>query len=340
MKIITRLSLFILLILVLAFPAQALAAGSTHPSIRGLSDQFVFGDNYTLSSGSTLQGNLWVFGGNATLEQGSHVTGNVRLMGGTLHVDGQVDGNVAATGGLISLGDHALVKGDVDIMGASFDRAGGAQVNGQVNTEPRGPFELNTPTGTVNPYVPGVGVRLSPLWDFLGLLFRALLTAAIAVFAVRFAPRPAGRVTQTITTQPILSGLLGLLTVVVAPIVLVVIAITIILIPVSLLGILALAIMIVFGWVALGTEVGQRLAQAFKQEWAPPVAAGIGTFALTFVADGIGRYVACIGWLVPALIALVGLGAVVLTRFGTQIYPTYIPAPPATYPQVPPAEEQ
>jgi len=100
----------------------------------------------------------------------------------------------------------------------------------------------------------------------------------------------------------------------------VVLAITIIFIPVALIGLLVLGFAIAFGWIAIGLEVGQRMARMFHQEWALPLSAALGTFVLYFVANGIG-FIQCIGWIVPFLISMLGLGAVVLSRFGTTIYP-------------------
>jgi hypothetical protein len=58
---------------------------------------------------------------------------------------------------------------------------------------------------------------------------------------------------------------------------------------------------------------------------------------LSLVAGGAGNYIICVGWILPAFVALLGLGSVLLTRLGTQRYPAELPpgyAPPA-YPQVP-----
>jgi hypothetical protein len=120
------------------------------------------------------------------------------------------------------------------------------------------------------------------------------------------------------------------------------------LIPVSLLGILALIIAGVFGWIALGLEVGKRLASLFKMEWPLAVAAGLGTFLLSLVVNGIG-FIACIGWVAPFLVTIIGLGGVILTRFGTQNYPSLgtpasgmtqapIVIPPSSGGNVPPSE--
>ena len=59
----------------------------------------------------------------------------------------------------------------------------------------------------------------------------------------------------------------------------------------------------------------------FEKDWPLPVAAGVGTFALALVVDSVGTFIYCVGWLVPALIGLFGIGGVILTRFGTQQYP-------------------
>jgi len=118
----------------------------------------------------------------------------------------------------------------------------------------------------------------------------------------------------------LIGGSIGLLTLLVVIVLGVILAITIILIPVTLIGILILAFAIAFGWIALGLEVGQRTAMVLHQDWPFPLSAAVGTFILNFVAYGIG-FIPCIGWLVPFLINLIGLGAVLLSRFGTQAYP-------------------
>jgi hypothetical protein len=78
-----------------------------------------------------------------------------------------------------------------------------------------------------------------------------------------------------------------------------------------------------FGMIAIGTEVGERFTHAINQTWAPPLTAGTGTFLMMLVVGGIGM-VPCIGWLATFLVALLGVGGVVLTMFGTQTYPRLV----------------
>ncbi len=76
-------------------------------------------------------------------------------------------------------------------------------------------------------------------------------------------------------------------------------------------------------------ETGKRLAALMKQDWALPVSAMIGTFLLTLLVNGLGALVPCVGWIVPALVGMVGLGAVLVTRFGAQALPDAAAAAPS-----------
>jgi hypothetical protein len=107
---------------------------------------------------------------------------------------------------------------------------------------------------------------------------------------------------------------------VVIPTLLILLTITIILIPVSLLGVLVVIVAVLFGWIALGLEVGRRIADVFKVHWHDALLAGLGTLVLSLVVNGIGA-VPCIGWVAPFLVGLFGLGGVIITRFGSQAYP-------------------
>ena len=342
MKTTTKLFFVLAFFAVLAWPHAALAQGSQ-------GDKYVFGGTYTLASGETLNGNLFIFGGIATLEDGSQVNGDVMLAGGTLRVSGEVRGSIVATGGLISLNSTAVVTGDVNTIGANLERAPGAQVDGKVNSGVTGPIVIPGVPGEIRipgiPEAPNLRFITSPIVTGFWYFFRSFLWAALAVLVSLFLHRQTERVAQAVVAQPLIAGGIGLLTTVVFPLLLVVIAITLIGIPVSFLGAILLVVAWGFGVIAVGTEVGKRFAELLQQEWALAVSAGVGTFILTLVVNGIA-FIRCVGWVAPAIVGMLGLGAVILTRFGTQPYPLYnasiVPAagsgdwPPS--PPAPPAE--
>lgn len=297
-------------------------------------DKLVIAGNYQLGEGEVLHGNLIVLGGTAQLSPGSSVEGDVLIVGGTLSADGNVEGDIDIIGGLISLGSTAKVGGNINSVSAHLNIADGAEIAGNVNQAPTGPFSVilpgtfklpnweGVPAITIPGDSPVVNFRINPLWDVLWWIVRSLFWAALAVLVALFTSKSIERIGETAVGNPLASGGLGCITILVAPVILVLLAITICGIPFSVVGGLILWVAWVFGVIVLGTETGKRLAGMFKLDWAIPVSAGIGTFLLTLVANGIQMVVPCIGWLVPLLIGLVGFGAVLLTRFGTQTGPS------------------
>jgi hypothetical protein len=283
-------------------------------------DKIVAGGTFILASGDTLDGNLLIFGGSATLEKDSQVNGDVALMGGTLNIDGRVTGNVVGLGGVVNLGQQALVEGDLTMLAATLNRDEGSRVNGQIVNGLQTPFHFEFPGVTV-PSVQPLRVNVLPIWNVMWFFFRTFLWAALAVLVAMFLPAATRRTAEAIVKQPVLVGGVGLITTIVTPLLLIGIAITIILIPISLVGALAMAVAWFFGRIVIGYEVGKRFAEMLKQDWPIAVAAGIGTFILALVVDGANELIPCVGWLFPVMVGILGLGAVILTRFGTQTYP-------------------
>ena len=58
------------------------------------------------------------------------------------------------------------------------------------------------------------------------------------------------------------------------------------------------------------------MAQVLKRDWHPAMQAGLGTL-LSFVAYAFGL-IPCVGFVFGLMLAVIGLGAVTLTRFGGQ----------------------
>jgi len=326
----------LVLILAFALPVSAFAGGLQEGRV-------VFGGTYTLHDGETLDGDLAVLGGAAILEQGSTVDGDVIILGGNLEAKGEINGNLVVIGGNANLGPNTVVRGDAITFGGNVNtgnaRIEGDQVSGEGLDFPldfRWGRDIDIPLRTFT------GFRVSTQARVLGYLFQCFMLAALAVLVVIFWPNPTGRVASAVVDQPVVAGGLGLLTIIVAPILLILLMITICLIPVSIIGLILLVVAAVFGWVALGLEVGQRLAKALNQEYQPVVAAGLGTLVLSLVVNGIA-FIPCVGWLVPFLVAALGLGGVLLTRFGAQAYvaATQVAPPPdeASLVEVPPTDE-
>jgi len=294
-------------------------------SARGLlDDKVIFGGTFTLDADETLNGDLVVFGGTITLEADSTVNGDVVLLGGTVSANGAINGTLIGIGGSVALGDAARVSGDLVTVGATLNQAEGAQVIGQVLQELPAPFQISVPNETNfsdDTFRRHISNSTSPLLKGVWFFFRIFIWAAFAVLLVLFFATEIDRVARAALAQPVITGGAGLLTLMLLPFVVLALVITILGIPVAFILLIVLGVAWLIGWVALGLEVGRRIAALFNQTWAPAVAAGVGTLVLYFVLGGFSLLISCVGWLPKTMVGMWGFGAAIVTYFGTRGYP-------------------
>ncbi len=332
-----RMTTFILLLALLILPTGAVYAQGPGPG----DGRVVFGSNVTIESGDSFEGDLVVFGGNVTIEEDAIMNGDLVVIGGRVESDGEVNGDVVNVGGQLVLNETAFVSGDVVTVGGQLSREDGAQIEGDVvnNVFP----QIDIPNGNIPPNVPDVpsvpevpsvpdvpsvpgvpniptivNVRYNPFFQFGRVFTSSLLMSFLGVLTVLFLKERLDKVSQTVVTQPLMTMGIGMLTIVA----IVVSAVTIILLPVAALSLIPLGFAWLFGVIAIGQEVGERLAKALQQEWAPVLATGLGTFIVMFIVgfiqslNELSWIVGCFTWIVPAIVGLLAIGSVVITRFG------------------------
>ncbi|HID86637.1 MAG TPA: polymer-forming cytoskeletal protein [Anaerolineae bacterium] len=316
-----------------AFLIALLLALSVTPAFAQVEDdegRVVFGQDVTIQAGEEVEGDLVVFDGDVVIEEGGKVDGDLVAIGGDVEVAGEVDGDLAAIGGNVRLAATAIVDGDLAVIGGRLHREEGAVVEGQAfEGFAFGRFFVGAPPPTLR-------VRRNVLLDlFLRFLQTVVVTialVALALLVVLFLPQQTQLVSQTALAQALPSLGVGFLTVLVVSVLVPLLTIICVGIPAAFLLVLALVAAGLFGWIAVGLLVGEKILEALKvEESLPLVAVAIGVLLISFLGT-----VPCIGWVVALFGGLLGLGAVVLTRFGTQVYPA--PSRP-TPPQAPLKEE-
>jgi cytoskeletal protein CcmA (bactofilin family) len=352
------LTLFVVLALLLVPASPAYAQG---PGPGG--GRVIFGSNFSLGNGETFDGDLVLFGGNVTIAEGAALNGDLVVIGGRVESNGKLAGDMVVVGGQIKLEEKALVIGDVVTIGGQLQRAEGARIEGEVINNVAPNIEIPSrdaplPTVPDAPALPDapeipvpsvVNVSFNPFLEFARIFGASLLMAFLGILAVLFFQNRLDRVSQAVVAQPLMTSSIGLLTIVA----LLVIAITIILLPFALLGLIPLGLAWLLGVVAIGQEIGDRLAKALHQDLAPVITTALGTFILVFLVSSVQAvndflpFLACVTWIVPVLVGLLAIGAVVITRFGAR--PVQSPAmsvytPPASPPspsqgmdEIPPA---
>jgi hypothetical protein len=302
------------------------------------------------------------------VEEGAEVQDAVTAIGGPARINGKVGGEVTSVGSGVHLGPHAVVEGGVTSVGGRIRRAPGAVVNGPI-AEVAFPF-----FGSVGDhdwwdwewdrwgpwsFWGGVSEVMSSL---MGLVLMGLLTCLVLLVA----RRPLERVDRQLAAQPWQSAAAGLAGFIFFwPLlfaVTVLLAITVIGCALFLLYpflFLYLGLLLLLGYAAAAYRLGRWIEFRFNKNFGGPYAAALVGVVLIQVWSIFGELldmapgpfglfafmVGLFGFLVKATAWIVGFGAVILSRFGTE--PGYWPRqgappmpPPSYTPPPPPASEE
>ncbi len=294
------------------------------------------------AASSTGGGTVTPFAGEVQVPAGTTMTGNVQMVAGAVRVDGTLDGAVSMAAGQVSVGPQGVITGSLTLGIGQLTVQPGGRVEGPVTVGGSSMQPLTCPAGDTTactvasgggahwnagpgPRVSGVtlpsllpgGVRSLMAWprwwrtafhtlSWLGMLALALPVAALF-------PRALGHVVGQIEGEPGRTALIGLCAVVLAVPALVLVAITIIGIPVAIAAALGLAAAWFFGYVGVVVLVGRATLRLGGLPAPNPLLAVLVGAALVAVAE----WVPILGGLVWMAVACLGVGAVLLTRFGT-----------------------
>lgn len=283
--------LLLTLILALFFPSTAQAA-----LLLQVRPGIYFDSTLVIQNGERVSGDLLLFGGRLTVEEGGVLDGNLLAFGTSLDLNGTIRGDVFVFGGDLTLGEQVQIEGDL-----------------MVDRTILYPSAKELPIISLfSPFAFLKALHLSPLVPTFKALGTSLLLALLAFLISLFLERQLLNSAQVLVSQPLIAGGLGLLTILVVPLMALVLTVTLVFIPIGILLLLALALALLFGWIVLGLELGQRLTDFFGRQWRIPVRAALGTFLLTLLA-ALFNQVSCVGWLPGFLAAVLGLGAVLIS---------------------------
>lgn len=329
--------------LALAMLVTMLVTMATPAHAQGVSNaaQIVLGRDVSLDSGQVLEDSLIILNGRITMAPGSRIAGDLTVVRGDATIRGVVQGNVLVIGGAVQLGATSQVVGGVSVVGGRVEKEPGAQVRGPVREIGGfilGPLTQPMPllSGWKLPLLlisgwGGTSVFLS-MWHMFWAVVIAMGVAVISLLVVRFLPRQATTIAETIRNATAASFGVGLLTGAIGLIIIVVLMATICLAPLGVLLILPLALATLLGWTMVGYWLGQHLIPLLnrKASLEPMVVALVGTLVLTAGQQGLmalsgipclGFFFQLLGIAVWLIAGAIGLGGVVLSRLGTQRYP-------------------
>lgn len=275
------LAVFIMSLMLLAFTPYAQAQG----------DITQFGSNVVVPEGEVQEGNVTVFGGNVVIE--GDVEGNVSVFGGNLRINGRVGENVTHFGGNTALGHQTVIEGNFAHFGGRVTKAPEARIEGTETAGFRG----------FNPFA-------SLLFGLLSLIGTLVLAAVV----VALLPTQTTVLADTIERQPLNCAGVGFLSTILIPVIFIALALLII-VGWILIPFVALAIPLVYfyGYVGAARWLGMRIIRATHFVSDSPIAQVLtGVLILGLIA-----LIPILGGLIVFIAAIIGLGAVILSKFGT-----------------------
>ena len=249
---------------------------------------------------------IFKIGEDVLIEEGSRVN-HVLTINGQITVTGTVEGNVIAMGNSVVLTRKALVKGNVVVLGGVLVKAKGADVQGTIT-------EINS--SNISEVITHVLSDEWEGWSWVFAIFSLTIFFSILIIAILMVlliPKPIQVIAASIreeTMKITLWGLLGLVLVVPLAILLTVSVIGIVLIPLEMILVVVAGLL---GFIAVSQLVGRKLYALFKR---PGQHICRETFWGLVVLWSVG-WIPYIGWMIKVLALMMGLGAVIYTRFGT-----------------------
>jgi hypothetical protein len=277
-----------------ALAADSQVAGSAG-ACTGSSHSPSFGGTVTVTPAETLCSDVTAFG--STVDIRGQVRGNMLAFGSTIIIDGGVIGNITLFGGSVAFHTGFTVHGNVNLYGSSVYRERGFHIDGTYNDHSQVGFLF------------GITTFSFPAWFLFLMLPLGLLSIWLLPEHVMF-------VSATVKNKMRRSLLIGLLSALLAPVVVIILFALIISIPFALILLLALLVAWTLGIIAISWMIGEQIIHALTSRpharYLPVV---VGVIALAMVTS-----LPYIGWLVGLATGFVGLGAVLLSRFGTRLY--------------------
>lgn len=252
--------------------------------------------------------------GNIEIQNNEEINGDVVALTGDIKILGKVNGNVTAFKGNIYLEDNAIVNGDlVAIAGRVIKNSENVTINGKISEITNRNFNRATDSAPSAQREVRYVNNYSPNWGG-GVIVQLLGLAALTLIGLSLFGKSMENMHRWFSSnigQVILKGLLGWFAL---PFLLIALVITIIGIPVAAILIFLIPIPIIIGLWIVGLFTGNKVLPLIKKDWEKNLilegVIGVSIIWLAIKAP-------FIGFLVVPIIAIIGLGVILDSKFGT-----------------------
>jgi hypothetical protein len=277
------------------------------PSDAPASDRVTFGNDIVVRAGERVR-DVVTMGGD--VEVYGEVIGEIATMGGDVEVyeGGAVTRGIFSMGGDVTVHEGGAVHGEIGTMGGDITRAQGAHVGGDV-----GQLHIDTDPGDDDDDDHDHGSAVGRWFDeALGSAAKHALLFVLGVILLGVFPERIAALQRVLVRAPARAGISGLLGFVGAAVLVIVLVVTIIGIPGAVIVALGSFAAVYIGLVAVATVVGAAIPMEFLKN-RPILQLGAGILAFYLAS-----LVPVAGAIASVVVAALGFGAVLLTRFRKQ----------------------
>lgn len=265
-------------------------------------DDVSFFSYVTIEKDEIRKGNLVVFGSKAVID--GTLKGDLVVIGGLVIVSGEVKGDVVIVGGKAVLLPNSQIKGEIVAVGSQIVRDPEAEVIGDSVTVDESGVKIGAESFLPKMWLIKTGYRLSILltWFFVSFLTMLLFSKSIE------------NTVETAAKSPAQSALAGFLFHVGALLGCLLLSVTIIGIPLVIIGVFLWIITGVFGTTAGFVLMGKLIMKYFRNDYSKLFV----LFIIGFLVLAVIRQAPwLIGWSIWQIWGMIGIGATILSRFGT-----------------------
>ncbi|HWQ37938.1 MAG TPA: hypothetical protein VNM24_04885 [Burkholderiales bacterium] len=295
-----------------------LAGGRVTVSARVGSDLYAAGA--AVSVDAPVLRNARLAGRGIHLTNRSDIAGRVTAAGKQVLVEGAIGGQLTVFGESVTL-DGRLGSGVV-VFARSLRVGPNARIHGRLTYRTEKPPSIS-PQAEILGGVKESGAKPPGLsWEpwariaaWMGALALSIGMFVVGVLAIVVAPSAAAAVTRTIAVRPVASLFTGLALVVLTPVVVALLFASVVGIPLGLAALFLWPVLLLFGYLSGALFLADSLAGLvgrFEAGTPPSTGLRIVFLALVLIAVLLLAWVPLIGWLVGALLLVLGSGAILL----------------------------
>jgi cytoskeletal protein CcmA (bactofilin family) len=270
------------------------------------------GGEITISG--TVNGDVLAVGGDIEVTSAGRVTGDLLALGGNVTLNGPVDGNIR--GNMSDLTINSRVGQDVKVRVDDFTIENGARIAGDVTY--RSHNDLNQASGAVingsiekERLVGFLPMENMTFW-IVSAVFRLLCALVAGLFVVMIMPKSTAFIADAVRQSPLKSLASGFVLLVIMPVLIGILLVTVIGIPIALVGLAIFLVALYLSQVFVGTAIGRVI---LPDNWGN-FGRGYNLLAMVIGVIIIAALraipVPYVGWVVTAIVTILGLGALIV----------------------------